>query len=162
MSDTEKVFSYTSNELEVLINRALVKALPEIRKNVNLEKISQRISSEILSSEKSEEIFLDNMSVADLRKWAKENGIVIPKRGIRNKKDLREFIKNEKDGMGKKEELELVWNNKYYTDKDKVYIYTDEGIVIAKFNLDRKVVALRERDEETLKKLNLKYKNYTI
>ena len=158
MAATEKVFSYTSNELEDLINKALINALPGIRENVDIGKIGKEVSKAVLSFKKSEERSFDDMTVIELKQWAKNNDIYIPER-YHSKDSLVKLMKRKKKKMDEqKSKLELVWNSKrrYYTDENNTYVYTEDGIVIAKL-MDEKIKTLKKKDEKIFEELGLEY-----
>ena len=157
MSSEDTVFSYTSAELIDLVNKALIAALPGIQESFDLEHVGKQISDDILASKKPAEKSFDSMKVKELKQWAADNDIQIPK-NIKSRPDIVAFIKKKNKKNTQPRKLELIWDpKKYYTDKDRSYVYTEEGVVIAKIK-DGKLVSLKkDRDEKILQKLNLKY-----
>jgi hypothetical protein len=157
MSSTEKVFSYTGDELEALINRALEKALPDAQ--IDIKKVGEKISKDILSSnfDDGDDNF-DNMTLKELRRWAKERDINIPE-SYRTPKALSKFLRHKQEKIdNERRRIGLVWDQKYFTDRNRVYVYTKEGVAIAKFKPDGKITTLKEeKDGKILKKLKLKY-----
>jgi len=159
MSSGEKVFIYTGPELESLINRALAKVLPDIREDVDIGTVGKKVFKDVSSSKVPEERPIDEMTVKELKQWAADNDIAIPER-YHSKQSMQSYLKKKKKKIDEeKGETELVWDSKrYYTDKNRFYVYTEEGIAIAKFKPDGGVTTLKEKDEKTLKKLKIRYK----
>jgi hypothetical protein len=159
MSSGEKVFIYSSSELELLINKALVNALPSIREDIDIKTVGEKVFKDVSSSKIPEERPIDEMTVKELKQWAIDNDITIPER-YHSKQSMQSYLKKKKKKIDEeKSETELVWDSKkYYTDKDRFYVYTEEGIAIAKFKPDGGVTTLKEKDEKALKKLKIKYK----
>jgi len=154
---SKKVFTYTGIELETLINQALIKALPDIREDIDIEKVGKRVSEDIFSSKKSEEIPFNDMSIKQLRLWAQGNDIEIPD-NYSSKTTIRNFLKKIKTSIDD-QKRKLVWySKKYYTDDKRAYIYTENAVAIAKFKPEGGITTLINKDVETLQRLKIRYK----